>query len=145
MKGETFAQTVEKALSAKAKRRAELEPLITKFKNGAMSPRDKQAVLEKMLENDKTNGEILLWLAYYNAIGECLMNERTEKSLIEKAGESPEYILTAHTALGFWAEGSGDKKKAVRHYKEALGSYMDERVEYEFAIERIKKLRQISE
>jgi len=206
---ETFAQTVEKALSAKAKHRAELEPLIAKFKNGAMSPRDKQVVLEKMLENDKTNGEILLWLAYYSAIDEswnpaleyaqtylkiqgresagrlnlgllqaeifhkigneekaktaleeykqrtkdpwyraiceCLMNERTEQSLVEKAGESPEYAITAHTALGFWAEGSGDKKMAIRHYKEALGSYMDERVEYEFAIERIKKLRQISE
>ncbi|NOQ19221.1 MAG: hypothetical protein GQ571_04535 [Desulfobacterales bacterium] len=73
------------------------------------------------------------------------MDERTEQSLIEKAGESPGHIITAHTALGFWAEGSGDKKKAIRHYKEALGSYMDERIEYEFAIERIKKLRQISE
>jgi len=82
---------------------------------------------------------------WYRAIGECLMDERTEQSLIEKAGESPGHIITAHTALGFWAEGSGDKKKAIRHYKEALGSYMDERIEYEFAIERIKKLRQISE
>jgi len=206
---ENFAQTVKKDLSAKAKHRAELEPLIAKFKNGAMNPGDKQAVLEKILEKDKTNGEILLWSAYYSAIAEswnpaleyaqtylkiegresagrlnlgllqpeifhnigneekakteleeykrrtkdpwyraiceCLMNERTEQSLIEKAGESPEYVITAHTALGFWAEGSGDKKMAIRHYKEALGSYMDERVEYEFAIERIKKLRKISE
>ncbi|MBW1724389.1 MAG: trypsin-like peptidase domain-containing protein [Deltaproteobacteria bacterium] len=206
---EAFAQTIQKDLSSKAKRRAELEPLIAKFKHGSMSPRDKQAVLEKILEKDKTNGEILLWLVYYSAmdeswsqaleyvqtflkiegresagrlnlgllqpeifynigheekakakleeykqrtkdpwyraIGECLMDERTEQSLIEKAGESPGHIITAHTALGFWAEGSGDKKKAIRHYKEALGSYMDERIEYEFAIERIKKLRQISE
>ena len=49
-------------------------------------------------------------------------------------------MISELIALGFWAEGSGDKKMAVRHYKEALGSYMDERVEYEFAIERIKKL-----
>ena len=73
------------------------------------------------------------------------MDERTEQSLIEKAGESPGYIITAHTALGFWAEGSGDKKKASRHYKEALGSYMDERIEYEFAMERIKRLKQVPE
>lgn len=206
---ETFAQTVQKDLSAKAKRRAELEPLIARFKHGSISPRDKQAVLEKILERDKTNGEILVGLVYYcamdeswdqaleyvqtfleiegresanrlnigllqseilhnigreeeakakleeykkrtkdpwyRAIGECLMDERTEQSLIEKAGESPGYIITAHTALGFWAEGSGDKKKASRHYKEALGSYMDERIEYEFAMERIKRLRQDSE
>jgi len=206
---ENFALTVKKDLLAKTKRRVELDPLIAKFKHGSMSPRDKRAVLEKILEKDKTNGEVLLWLVYYNAmdeswdqalehvqaflkiegresagrlnlgllqpgifynighdekakanlkeykqrtkdqwyraIGECLMDERTEQSLIEKARENPGYIITAHTALGFWAEGSGDKKKAIKHYKEALGSYMDERIEYEFAIERIKKLRQISE
>ena len=206
---ETFAQTVQKDLSAKEKRRAELEPLIAKFKHGSMSPRDKQAVFEKILERDKTNGEILLGLIYYNAmdeswnqaleyiqtfleiegresagrlnlgllqpeilhnigreeeatakleefkqrtkdpwyraIGECLMGKRTEQSLIEKAGESPGYVITAHTALGFWAEGSGDKKKAGRHYKEALGSYMDEMIEYEFAMERIKRLKKVLE
>jgi len=45
----------------------------------------------------------------------------------------------------FTLQSGVDKTMAIRHYKEALGSYMDERVEYEFAIERIKKLRQISE
>lgn len=62
--------------------------------------------------------------------------------MTEKAGESPEYMLTAHTALGFWAEGSKDGKKAQKHYKEALGSYMDYMIEYEFAKERIKRLKQ---
>ena len=48
-------------------------------------------------------------------------------------------------ALGFWAEGSGDNRKASKHYKEALGSYMDNMLEFVFARERIKKLRQVSE
>ena len=46
-----------------------------------------------------------------------------------------------HCALGFWAEGAGENKKALKHYKEALGSYMDDWLEYEFTMERIKKLK----
>ena len=42
-------------------------------------------------------------------------------------------------------EGSGDKNKAIDHYREALGSYMDDMTEYVFAVERIKKLRQPSQ
>jgi predicted DNA-binding protein len=45
-------------------------------------------------------------------------------------------------ALAFWAEGNGDKGKAIDHYREALGSYMDDMIEYVFAVERIKRLRQ---
>ena len=82
---------------------------------------------------------------WYRAITECLLAERTEQSLTEEAGESPENLITAHTALGFWAEGSGDRKKAIKHYKEALGSYVDNRIEYEFAKERIKRLKRVSE
>ena len=58
------------------------------------------------------------------------------------AAESPECVLTARTALGFWAEASGDQNSAVLHYREALGSYMDEMLEYEFAVRRIQSLRQ---
>jgi uncharacterized radical SAM superfamily Fe-S cluster-containing enzyme len=61
---------------------------------------------------------------------------------VAKAGESPEYVLTSHVAMGFWAEGSRDKNKAMDHYREALGSYMDDMIEYAFAVERIKRLRQ---
>ncbi|MBE9522030.1 MAG: hypothetical protein IME95_02450, partial [Proteobacteria bacterium] len=82
---------------------------------------------------------------WYLAISEHLFGEQTEQSLSEKAGETPENLVTWHTALGFWAEGSGDKKKAIKHYKEALGSYMDTRIEYDFAKERIKRLRRPSE
>jgi tetratricopeptide (TPR) repeat protein len=82
---------------------------------------------------------------WYLAISDHLLGEQTEQSLSEKAGESPENLVTWHTALGFWAEGSGDKKKAIKHYKEALGSYMDTRIEYDFAKERIERLRRLSE
>jgi len=81
---------------------------------------------------------------WYRLIAECLLDPAKETSLAEKAGESPEYMLTGHAALGFWAEGAGNKKKAIEYYREALGSYMDDMVEYSFAAERIKRLRQAS-
>ena len=82
---------------------------------------------------------------WYMSISEVLLGKQTEQSLSERAGESPEHLVTWHTALGFWAEGSGDKKKAIKHYKEALGTYMDTMIEYDFARERIKRLRRPSE
>ena len=78
---------------------------------------------------------------WYQHIAKCLLGEETEKSLVQRAGESPEYLIAAQCALGFWAEGAGKNEKALKHYKEALGSYMDEWFEYEFTMERIKKLR----
>ena len=63
---------------------------------------------------------------------------------MEMAGESPENLLTWHAALGFWAEGSGETNKAMKHYREALGTYMDNLIEYDFARERIKRLRRPS-
>jgi S1-C subfamily serine protease len=79
--------------------------------------------------------------AWYRLVAGCLLDPQKEKSLEEKAGESPEYVLTGHVALAFWAESTGDKNKAIDHYREALGSYMDDMIEYVFAVERIKKLR----
>jgi len=78
---------------------------------------------------------------WYRMIAANLIGDRPEKSLLEKAAESPEYTLTAYTALGFWAEGAGDRDRAISYYKEALGSYMDDMSEYEFALQRIKMLR----
>jgi len=100
--------------------------------------RKEEALAE--LENFRQNTED----TWYRLIAECLLGRETEGSLAEKAGESPEYVLTGRTALAFWAEGSGDKNKAIDHYREALGSYMDNMIEYVFAVERIKKLRQKS-
>jgi S1-C subfamily serine protease len=203
-----FAKTIEENRAAKSEQRTKLAPLLSQLKQASISPEDKQSVLEKILENDLKNGEILLELAFYSAINEawelsleyartflkiegrenagrlsiglleaevlhnmgrkeeakagleayyrrtkdpwylaiseCLFGRQTEQSLSDRAGETPENLVTWHTALGFWAEGSGDRKKAIKHYKEALGSYMDTRIEYDFAKERIKKLRRPS-
>jgi len=78
---------------------------------------------------------------WYRHIAGCLLGEESEQSIVQRAGESPEYLITAHCALGFWAEGTEENKKALKHYKEALGSYMDDWLEYEFTMERIKKLK----
>jgi len=78
---------------------------------------------------------------WYRHIARCLLGEETEQSIVQRAGERPEYLITAHFNLGFWAEGAKDTQKALKHYKEALGSYMDDWLEYEFTIERIKKLK----
>jgi hypothetical protein len=100
--------------------------------------RKKEALEE--LENFLNNTED----AWYRSVAECLLDPEKEKSLAQKAGESPEYLLTGLTALAFWVEGAGDKDKAIDQYREALGSYMDEMIEYAFAVERIKRLRQPS-
>jgi len=78
---------------------------------------------------------------WYRRIADCLLDPQKENSLADKAGESPEYLLTGHVALAFWAEGKGDKTRAIDNYREALGSYMDDMIEYGFAAERIKMLR----
>jgi tetratricopeptide (TPR) repeat protein len=81
---------------------------------------------------------------WYRLLAERLLDPQKETLVIEKIGDSPEYMLTGFAALGFWAEGARDKKKAIEYYREALGSYMDDMIEYGFAAERIKRLRQIS-
>ena len=81
---------------------------------------------------------------WYRALGECLAGKRGVESLKKEAGESPEKLVTAHAALGFWAEGSGNKERAIEHYKVALESFMDTWLEFEFAKERIKSLRRPS-
>lgn len=80
---------------------------------------------------------------YLNLSG-CLLDPELQDHVTAKAGENPMNLLTGHTALGLWAEGQGDTTGAIRHYREALGSYMDHRIEYGFAIERIKRLRQVT-
>jgi len=82
---------------------------------------------------------------WYESLSEVLLGKRTEDSLNEEAGESPEKLVVFHTALGFWAEGSGDKESAIEHYKVALTTFMDTWLEFDFARERIKSLRQPTE
>ena len=80
--------------------------------------------------------------AWYRNIAATLEGRMGESALLNAAAGNPERVLTARTALGFWAEGSGDQNRAVSNYREALGSYMDEMLEYEFAVRRIQSLRQ---
>ena len=68
---------------------------------------------------------------WYRELSNCLMDPTHRGKVIAEAGESPENLLTGHTALGFWAEGSNDAPGALKHYREALGSYLDHRIEYE--------------
>jgi S1-C subfamily serine protease len=70
-----------------------------------------------------------------------LRGQQTEDNLRRQAGDSPEDILMAFTAAGFWAEGSRDKKSAVRFYREALGSLLDNWIEYSFVRERVRRLK----
>lgn len=79
---------------------------------------------------------------WYRLIAESIVDKEKESALFERAGAGPEYVLTANTALGLWAEGSEDQNGAINYYREALGSYMDDMIEYGFALERVKRLRQ---
>ena len=81
---------------------------------------------------------------WYKEITACLLDLTKETSLTEKASQQPAYLLTGHAALGLWAEGRDDAEQALRHYKEALGSYRDDRIEYHFAGERIGKLQAVT-
>jgi tetratricopeptide (TPR) repeat protein len=78
---------------------------------------------------------------WYRAVAESLLGKRSDESLKQEAGTNPETFLVLSTAWGLWAEGSGDKEKAIEYYKEALESLVDDRLEFEFSKERIKSLR----
>ena len=103
-------------------------------------------ILHKLGHSDSAQKELAAYRSrtqnrWYRHIAAALQGEMGETALLKTAAESPESVLTARTALGFWAEGGGDQNNAVRHYREALGSYMDEMPEYEFAVRRIQALR----
>ena len=78
---------------------------------------------------------------WYLSIGEYLLGKKTIEALKTEAGKSPENLITAYAPLGFWAEGSGDSKTAIKRYKEALESFLDNWLEYDFAKERLKRLK----
>ncbi len=78
---------------------------------------------------------------WFATVGDYLRGQVAEEELRRQAGEIPERVITGYTAAGFWAEGSPDSKTAMRFYRDALGSFMDTWVEYDFVRERIKRLR----
>jgi S1-C subfamily serine protease len=79
---------------------------------------------------------------FFGSICDYMLGRVDAESLEAEAGERPEDLLVAHTFMGLWAEGQGETAQALRHYKEALGSYLDYWPEYDLARERIKRLRQ---
>ena len=83
--------------------------------------------------------------AWYRIIAEYLLNRLPDKQPPPEIAANPANLLTAHAALGLWAEGRQDAALAVKHYREALGSYLDHRLEYAFARQRILHLRQAQE
>ena len=103
-------------------------------------------VLQQMGEKDKARAQLQQFcgqtnISWYRQICETLLEDQSEDALMEKAGTNPENILTAYTALGFRAESRGEKDRAIRHYREALGSYLDNWIEYNLALQRYIALR----
>jgi len=79
--------------------------------------------------------------AWYGIISKHLVLGTPEADLTKLAGNNPEKLITLHTALGLWAEGSKDKEIAAHHYREALSTYLDGWNEYDLALARIIQFR----
>jgi hypothetical protein len=79
------------------------------------------------------------------AIAEYLGGRRTEESLRQLLGDGPEVTLVASAAAGFWAEGGKDRKNAMRFYRDALGTFLDNWIEYDFVRERVRQLKRSPE
>ena len=57
--------------------------------------------------------------------------------MVKLASNNPAKLITLHTALGLDAEATNDREKATHHYREALGTYLDNWNEYDLARARI--------
>lgn len=77
---------------------------------------------------------------FFLSIGDYLSGRITEESLRRQAGDRPENILVACAAAGFWAEAK-DKSLAMRFYREGVGSFLDDWVEFDFIRERLMRLK----
>lgn len=81
---------------------------------------------------------------WYQNIIKHLILKTKEEALVKLAEKKPEKLITMHTAIGLWAEGDKNNEKASHHYREALGSYLDDWNEYHLALARILGFRQAS-
>jgi hypothetical protein len=79
---------------------------------------------------------------WYVSIAEYLSGRISAEALQRQAEKSPEQLVSAYAMMGFWAEAQKEKPAAVRYYKQALGSFMDDWLEYDFANARLRRLRQ---
>jgi hypothetical protein len=82
---------------------------------------------------------------WFVAVADFLLGRVGEADFRRQAGDVPEQIITGFATAGFWAEASRDPKTAMRFYRDALASFMDTWVEYDFVRERIKRLRRAPE
>jgi len=206
---ESFKNRVQREQESKEDSKSKFAELKAQLDEPSLTPKNKQEILEKMLQNSPENRTILTALIFYNAmeedwekalkyvrdfdkekgrenagrlsvglmeaeilhhmgrqeeasgcledygrftrdpwyraLSECLLGKTTEESLKKEIRKSPVNLLTFHSALGFWAEGAGEKERAIEHYKDALESFLDTRLEFHFARERIRNLRKPSE
>jgi hypothetical protein len=78
---------------------------------------------------------------WYRTISTYLMEKKEWESLAQEADQSPQNLIIAHTAYGLWAESEKDYQRAKKHYREALGSYLDNWLEYDFAKERFRRIK----
>jgi len=86
---------------------------------------------------------------WYKSVGEELLGKQTLDNLKKQAGENPVDLLILNTAMGFWTEGEVEeedkeekKEKAIEFYRQALETFMNEWLEFDFAKGRIQKLRE---
>ncbi|MCG8564436.1 MAG: trypsin-like peptidase domain-containing protein [Desulfobacterales bacterium] len=79
--------------------------------------------------------------SWYSIISKSLLMGPEENRLVKLAARNPQKLITLQTALGLWAEGNEDRKRAAHHYREALSTYLEEWNEYDLALRRIMRFR----
>jgi S1-C subfamily serine protease len=78
----------------------------------------------------------------YLKLGDFMLGRMEAKTILAEAEGRPEDLLIAATLIGFWEDATGNRDNALAHYKDALGTFMDDWLEFNFARARIKRLRQ---
>lgn len=129
---------VDEQVAGRLKR--ELEQIREKAVAGKWAEAMKTAD-EKLAQKTLEKFGVRIRTPWFLDIHDYLRGKLTEQTLKEKAGEAPEKLVTAYTFMGFWEEGSGRPDIAIKHYKEALESFLDDWLEYDFAREQIKMLK----
>jgi hypothetical protein len=74
-------------------------------------------------------------------VARCLLGRLAEEDLFRNAGNRPELLISGHTALGLWKEVQKEPEAALRHYKEALSTYLDDWPHFFFSLARMQQLR----
>jgi tetratricopeptide (TPR) repeat protein len=78
---------------------------------------------------------------WYRNLALCLLGEVPVEQLIRQSEDEPPEKVTLQLALGIQMEQKGEKERGIQHYSEALESYLDNWMEFEYARARIILLR----